>query len=108
MTKNNVIQDPGTGGTFVQNGMAYGTATVGAGTYKLPDGGLPQYVQASGAVTITSVAGVTVAILASGQTALCVPLSSTTWAARPWRRHSVHVCAPAPWKACPRALTASV
>jgi len=79
MTKNNVIQDPGTGGTFVQNGMAYGTATVGAGTYKLPDGGLPQYVQASGAVTVTSYGGTTIVVLSSGQKALFEPLSSTTW-----------------------------
>jgi hypothetical protein len=80
LTKNNVIQDPGTGNTFNQNGMAYGTATVGAGTYKLPDDGLPMYVSATGAVTINSLAGVTVATLASGQVSLFVPLSSTTWA----------------------------
>lgn len=81
MTKNNVIQDPGTGNTFNQNGMAYGTATVGAGTYKLPDDGLPMYVRATGAVTINSLAGTTVAVLATGQIAECHPLTSTTWAA---------------------------
>lgn len=80
MTKNNVIQDPGTGGTFKQNGMAYGTATVGAGTYKLPDGGLPMFVQSTGAVYINSVAGVRAGYLASGQLGLFTPLSSTTWA----------------------------
>lgn len=81
MTKNDVIQDPLTGNTFVQNGMAYGTATVGAGTYKLPDNGLPMYVRATGAVTITSATSVTVATLLSGQAALFIPLTSTTWAA---------------------------
>jgi hypothetical protein len=79
MTKNNVIADPGTGNTFNQNGMAYGTAVVGAGTYKLPDDGLPQYVRATGAVTVQSVASVTVAALTSGQVALCIPITSTTW-----------------------------
>jgi hypothetical protein len=80
MTKNNVIQDPGTGNTFNQNGMAYGTATVGAGTYKLPDDGLPMYVQATGAVTVTSAAAVTIVTLSSGQVGLFLPLTATTWA----------------------------
>lgn len=81
MGKNHTIQDPGTGNTFAQNGLAYGLASVGAGTYKLPDDGLPQYVQATGAVTVTSVAGTTVATLVSGQVELFIPLSSTTWTA---------------------------
>lgn len=79
MTKNNVIADPGTGNTFNQNGMAYGTAVVGAGTYKLPDNGLPMYVQATGAVVITNAAGTTVATLGSGSIRLFLPASSTTW-----------------------------
>lgn len=80
MSKNHTIQDPGTGNTFAQNGLAYGLASVGAGTYTLPDDGLPMYVQATGAVVVQSAAAVTVATLISGQIALCVPLSSTTWA----------------------------
>lgn len=76
-----VIAPPSSGGTFAQRGLAFGTSTVGAGTYILPDNGLPMYVRATGAVTITSAAPVTVATLASGQAALCIPLTSTTWAA---------------------------
>lgn len=80
-TNNHTIQDPGTGGTFKQDNVAFGLATVGAGTYILPDNGLPMYVQATGAVVITSAASVTIATLSSGQVALFVPLTSTTWAA---------------------------
>lgn len=80
-TNNHTIQDPGTGNTFKQDNIAFGKATVGAGTYKLPDGGLPMYVHATGAVTITSEAAVTITALESGQIALLVPLTSTTWAA---------------------------
>jgi hypothetical protein len=77
---NHTIADPGTGNTFQQFNIAYGTAEVGAGTYKLPDNGLPMYVQATGAVTIQSAASVTVDTLASGEVQLFVPLSATTWA----------------------------
>jgi hypothetical protein len=79
-TNNHTIQDPGTGGTFKQDNVAFGMATVGAGTYKLPDSGLPMYVRATGAVVVKSIADVTVVSLVSGQIALCVPLTSTTWA----------------------------
>lgn len=86
VTKNHRIPDPGTGGTFKQNDIAYGLAVVGAGTYKLPDGGVPMYVQATGTVTITSAASVTVAVIYSGQIALCMPLTSTTWASNAFSR----------------------
>lgn len=76
-----VIAPPSSGGTFAQRGLAFGTSTVGAGTYILPNNGLPMYVRATGAVTITSAAPVTVATLASGEAALCIPLTATTWAA---------------------------
>lgn len=79
MTKNNLIATPSSGGTFVQNGMAFGTSVVGAGTFVLPDGGLPMYVQATGTATITSVAGTTIGTLLSGNVKLFWPLSSTTW-----------------------------
>jgi hypothetical protein len=75
------IDAPASGATFKQKGIAFGTATVGAGTYILPDGGLPMYVRATGAVTLTSAAPVTIATLASGEAALCIPLTSTTWSA---------------------------
>lgn len=78
-TNNHLIQAPSSGGTFQQNGMAYGLAVVGAGTYVLPDNGHPQYVRATGAVTITSVAAVTAATLVSGELALFIPSSTTTW-----------------------------
>jgi hypothetical protein len=77
---NHTIADPGTGNIFQQFNIAYGTASVGAGTYTLPDNGLPMYVRATGAVTIQSEAAVTVATLASGEVQLFVPLSATTWA----------------------------
>lgn len=73
------IVAPSSGGTFVQNGMAFATATVGAGTYKMPNGGLPMYVIASGSVSITSASSVAVLSLTSGQVGLLVPSSSTTW-----------------------------
>jgi hypothetical protein len=80
MTKNNLIATPSSGGTFVQNGMAFGTSVVGAGTYKLPDGGLPMYVQATGTATITDAAGTTIGSVTSGNVKLFWPLSATTWA----------------------------
>lgn len=81
VTNNHKLPEISSGGTFVQNGLAYGLAVVGPGTYKLPDNGLPMYVRATGAVTLDSVAEVNVAVLASGQVAYCVPLTSTTWCA---------------------------
>lgn len=70
-----------TGGTFIQNSIAFGLAVQGAGTYKLPDNGLPMYVQATGSVTIQNASAVTVATLTSGQIVLFIPLTSTTWVA---------------------------
>ncbi len=81
MGKNHTIQDPGTGNTFAQCGAAYGLASVGAGTYTLPDDGLPMYVRATGSVTIQSAAAVTVATMTTGQIAFFVPATSTTWVA---------------------------
>jgi hypothetical protein len=78
---NHTILAPSSGGTFEQKGMAYGTATVGAGTYILPDDGLPMIVRATGAVVINSEASVMVTTLADGQAAIFLPLTSTTWSA---------------------------
>lgn len=78
-TNNHTIQDPGTGNTFKQDNVAFGLATVGAGTYKLPDNGLPMYVATTGAATITSADGTHVVTIASGKMALVMPMSATTW-----------------------------
>lgn len=78
---NGIFVPIASGETFQQNGIAYGTITQGAGTYTLPDDGLPMFVRATGAVVIQSEAAVTVVELSSGQAALCFPLTSTTWAA---------------------------
>lgn len=75
------ISIPGSGGTFDQRSIAYGTATIGAGTYKLPNNGLPMFVQASGAAMIQNQSSVTVATLEADTIALCIPMSATTWAA---------------------------
>ncbi len=74
-----VIAPPSSGDTFVQRGIAFGTSTVGAGTYKLPDNGLPMYVKATGAVTIQNQASATEATLGSGDIGLFIPNTSTTW-----------------------------
>jgi hypothetical protein len=55
-------------------------ARVPAGTYKLPNNGLPMYVEATGTATISSLAGVTVGVVSAGQIALFIPLSATIWA----------------------------
>lgn len=78
---NDAIVAPSTGGIVEQKGKAYGVMTVGAGTYKLPDSGLPMFVRATGAVQITSKLNALVSRLATGQVALCYPLTATTWAA---------------------------
>ena len=78
-TQNHLLPTPASGGTFQQNGQAFALARVPIGTYKLPDNGLPMYVQATGSVTITSVAGVVVAAISSGSVKLFMPTSSTTW-----------------------------
>ena len=79
MTKNNVIADPGTGNTFNQNGMAYGTATVGAGAYKLPDNGLPMFVRTTAVAEIQAADSLLIAVIPSGRIALFFPLTATTW-----------------------------
>jgi hypothetical protein len=81
VTNNHKIQDTASGGTFQQNGLAFGLAVVGAGTYNLPDDGLPMFVQATGEATLHNQSAVTVATLEANTMALCLPLSTTTWAA---------------------------
>ncbi len=78
-TKNHLLPVVASGATFIQNGMAYGTAVVGAGTYKLPDDGLPMYVRATGDVIVTTAAGVHVLSMSSGTRAEFIPISSTSW-----------------------------
>lgn len=78
---NSTIADPGSGGTFDQKGMAYGTATIDTGNRKLPSGGHPMFVVATGDVTISNDTGGLVVTLADGEVALCYPNTSTTWAA---------------------------
>jgi hypothetical protein len=78
------ILDPGSGGTFDLRGRDGGIATIASGTRKLPDNmprGVSMYVYATGAVTITSVAGTTVAVLASGDLVKFTAKTSTTWGA---------------------------
>src|SRR5688572_19843662 len=78
-SKNHKIQPPVSGAAFVQNGVAFGHCEVGAGTYKLPDFGLPIYVTATGSATLTNAAGSAVATLLSGDTKLMVPTTDTAW-----------------------------
>ncbi len=72
---------PSSGAVIDQEGKALAVVDVGAGTYKLPDGGTPFFVRATGAVTLTTEAAVTVATLTASTVALCIPLTSTTWMA---------------------------
>jgi hypothetical protein len=76
---NHTIDAPSSGGTFKQKGMAYATATVGAGTYLLPDDGLPMYVKATGTAVIQSQAAAEVATVPSGHVVFFIPLSATSW-----------------------------
>lgn len=77
---NHTIAAPSSGGTFKQKGMAFGTATVGTGTFKLPDNGLPMFVKTTGTATLTNFAGTHVVTMNTGQLQLLLPTSSTTWA----------------------------
>ena len=79
-TSNHIYVDPGTGNTVQQNGLAYGLLDAASGTRKLPDGGLPMYVRATGSMTVTNAASVTILSLTTGQVAFFMPLTSTTWA----------------------------
>lgn len=79
------VLDPGTGNTFDLKGRDNAFASVGAGTYKLPDNtpkGVRFTVYATGAVTLRTVGSATaIATLASGDFAECRAISSTTWGA---------------------------
>src|SRR5688500_2056772 len=79
-TQNHLLPTPPSGGLFQQNSQAFAMARVPAGTYKLPNNGLPMYVEATGTATISSLAGVTVGVVSAGQIALFIPLSATIWA----------------------------
>jgi hypothetical protein len=76
-----IIANPGTGGTFDQRSIAYGRATVGNGTFKLPNNGLPMFIESTGAATITNVLGTTVAVLNQDEVGLFVPYTPTLWRA---------------------------
>jgi len=67
------------GEIFQQDGIAYQIWTQPAGTYILPDNGLPMFVRATGLATITSELGTVVAVLSAGEVKLFVPLTETTW-----------------------------
>lgn len=73
---------PASGGTFNLTGRDRCFFSVGAGTYKLPDGvpeGVSVFIHATGAVTIQTVNSVTVSELTSGQVAICTAISATAW-----------------------------
>lgn len=72
---------PASGATINLENKAFACVTVGAGTYKLPDNGVPVFIRATGAVTIATQLAVTVATLEASTVALCIPLTSTTWMA---------------------------
>lgn len=77
------IEDPGSGGTFDLAPCPYGgIATIASGTRKLPDN-MPLNtkfsVYATGAVTITNVAGTTVKTLAANDIGHFTAKTATTW-----------------------------
>jgi hypothetical protein len=79
-----VIADPGSGGTFNLRGKWGGIATIASGTRKLPDNmplGTKFSVYATGSVTITNVAGTTVATLAAEEIGEFTAKTATTWVA---------------------------
>lgn len=82
-TSSNVIADPGSGGTFdLTSCPMYGWASIASGTRKVPDNmpaGTVFYVYATGSVTITTQASVTMASLTSGQVAELTARTATTW-----------------------------
>lgn len=76
------IADPGSGGTFNLRGIDRGVTTIASGTRKLPDNipfGVSLTVYASGSVTITTQASVTMASLTAGQVAVFTARTATTW-----------------------------
>ncbi len=82
-TSSNIIQDPGSGGTFdLEACPMFGVATIASGTRVLPDNmplGTKFFVYATGSVTINTVAAVTMASLTSGQIGEFTARTSTTW-----------------------------
>jgi hypothetical protein len=82
-TSGNVIADPGASGTFdLAACPMFGLATIASGTRKLPDNmpaGTVFSVYATGAVTITTQAAVTMATLVDGQIAVFTARTATTW-----------------------------
>lgn len=81
---NQLIADPGSNGTFDLKGRDRAYAVIASGTRKLPDNtpkGVEFTVYATGTVTLTSVAGNACAVLATGEYAVCKPLTATTWGA---------------------------
>lgn len=81
-TGSQTIADPGSGGTFNLRGIDRGIATIASGTRKLPDNipfGVSLTVYASGSVTITTQASVTMASLTAGQVAVFTARTATTW-----------------------------
>lgn len=76
------IADPGSNGTFDLRGHDNGYAVIASGTRKLPDNipkGVTFTIYAGGAVLIQTAAASNVALLASGEYAVCKPTSATTW-----------------------------
>jgi hypothetical protein len=81
-TGTQTIADPGSGETFDLRGIDRGVATIASGTRVLPDNiplGVSLTVYATGSVTITTVAAVTMASLTSGQIATFTARTATTW-----------------------------
>lgn len=81
-TGQQTIADPGSGGTFNLRGIDRGIATIASGTRKLPNNiplGVSLTVYATGSVTITTQAPVTMATLTAGQVATFTSRTSTTW-----------------------------
>lgn len=82
-TKTQLIDPPASGGTFNLKARWGCYCTVPAGTYKLPDNmplfGARLTVYATGNVTLTNAAGVTVTTLVSGQFCVVEPTSAATW-----------------------------
>ena len=80
---NNIIPDVATAGTYDFKGQTDVYISSAVGTKKLPDSpiGTTATITATGALTLTSVGGSTVVVLASGQTADCVATSTTAWKA---------------------------
>jgi hypothetical protein len=76
------VDDPGAGGTFSLK-ISGGAATVSSGIRKLPNEhkNVSLNVFATGSVTLTNLAGSTVAEITSGQMAQCISLGDGEWVA---------------------------